>query len=167
LPRTRTTFAKGNPHRFKPGVVTNPNGRRPLIENLHELAREHAPEAIARLLALMRQDEERGVALSAAAEMLNRGYGRPPIAVFAQVSGEIAVSGIDAPPPIINETDEQWLSRRRQELALLEQATRREPPPTSSSPSPAASPTPPPNGETAAPGRNLAPMPALDGRRDR
>jgi hypothetical protein len=101
-----------------------------LVENIHELAREHAPEVIARLLVLMRQDDDRDIALAAANSLLDRGYGRPPQAILATVNGGLTVSGIDAPPPIINETDEQWLERRRAELAALEHATRREPAPS-------------------------------------
>jgi hypothetical protein len=149
LARTRTSFAKGNTLGFKSGQSGNPSGRRPLVDDIHALARQHAPAAVEALVAALRDPER---AIPAAIALLDRGYGKPPVAVFAQVNGTVAIGGIDAPPPIVDETDEQWLCRRRQELAHLEHATRRESAPTSLSAAPAASPTPPPNGETAVPG---------------
>jgi len=138
LGRSRTTFAKGKPHRFKPGVVSNPKGRPKVVDDIHALAREHAPAAIARLLQLMHQNDDLGVAIAATNSLLDRGYGRPPQAVLAQVNGTLAVSGIDAPPPIINETNEEWLARRRAELAALEadSASRRSPEPAAAAPEP-------------------------------
>jgi hypothetical protein len=50
-------------------------------------AREHTAAALGRLVQLMEQDEDRNIALSAAAELLNRGWGKPPVAVFAQING--------------------------------------------------------------------------------
>jgi hypothetical protein len=43
----------------------------------------------------------------------------PPQAIFATVNGSVAVGGIDRPPPIIGETDAEWLVRRRAELAQI------------------------------------------------
>jgi hypothetical protein len=40
------------------GRSGNPQGRKPLIENIHELAREHAAEAIAGLVESMRQRKD-------------------------------------------------------------------------------------------------------------
>jgi hypothetical protein len=36
---------------------------------------------------MMEQDEDRSLALAAAAELLNRGWGKPPVAVYAQIHG--------------------------------------------------------------------------------
>jgi hypothetical protein len=106
LARTRTSFAKGNTLGFKLGQSGNPRGRKPLIDDIHALARQHAPAAIEALVAALRDPDR---AIPAAIALLDRGYGKPPVAVFAQVNGSVHVSGIDAPPPIVNETDEQWL----------------------------------------------------------
>jgi hypothetical protein len=50
-------------------------------------AREHTAAALSRIVQLMEQDEDRNIAHSAAAELLNRGWGKPPVAVFAQING--------------------------------------------------------------------------------
>jgi hypothetical protein len=141
MTRPRTAWTKGNgpPTKFRPGQSGNPLGRPKLVDD------------IAGLVEFMRQREDPQLAMDAMIALLDRGFGKPPIAVFAQVNGTVAMGGIDGPPPIIEETDEQWLERRRAELAALE-GPRREPPPASPSPAPAGSPTRPPNGETAVPG---------------
>jgi hypothetical protein len=84
-----------------------------------QAAREHTVAAVARLVALMQQDDDRNVALAAANALLDRGYGRPPQAVLAQVHASTVQCGIDKPPEI-TECYEDWLQRRRQELDLLE-----------------------------------------------
>jgi hypothetical protein len=62
------------------------------------------------------------LALEAARELINRGWGKPPVAVLAQINGNIAVCGV-VRPPLIMESDEEWLARRRRELGLLTQQT--------------------------------------------
>jgi hypothetical protein len=54
---------------------------------MQRLCREHADEVIARLLQLMRQTKNPGVALAACKELLDRGFGRArqPINVESQV----------------------------------------------------------------------------------
>jgi hypothetical protein len=52
-----------------------------------EAAREHTVDAIERLAALMQQDDDRDVALSAATALLDRGWGKPAQAILAQVGG--------------------------------------------------------------------------------
>ena len=44
---------------------------------IRTLAQEYGPEAIRRLVSLMRQSDDRKVQLAAAKELLDRGYGRP------------------------------------------------------------------------------------------
>lgn len=44
---------------------------------IRELAQEFGPEAIRRLVSLMRQRDDHKVQLAAAKELLDRGYGRP------------------------------------------------------------------------------------------
>jgi hypothetical protein len=131
---------------FKPGQSGNPRGRPPLIDDIHALAREHAPAAIKALVDALR-DKDR--AIPAAIALLDRGYGRPPQAVFAHVNGTLHVGGIDAPP---RESLEVWLERRKRELDALEGPQPEHASAESASPSPAPSaPSPPPNGQPAMP----------------
>jgi hypothetical protein len=61
---------------WKPGQSGNP-GRRPKVSaEVRYLARNHGPEAIERLVALMHSKNE-SVAVRAAEALLDRGYGRP------------------------------------------------------------------------------------------
>jgi hypothetical protein len=87
-PEVGPRFAKGHTFGFKPGQSGNPAGRKPLADDIHALARPHAAEAIAGLVEFMRQREDCHLAMSA---LLDRGYGRPPQALLAQVRGEEVV----------------------------------------------------------------------------
>jgi hypothetical protein len=122
MARTRTTWTKANPppNGFKPGQSGNPTGRKPSIEGIHALARQHCPAAIQALVDALK---DRDRAVPAAIALLDRGIGKPAIAVWAQVNGSLVVTGIDKPPEI-TETYEEWLTRRRNELDALELATR-------------------------------------------
>jgi hypothetical protein len=134
---SRTSWSKGHgpSHKWKPGQSGNPAGRKPLIDDIHALARQHAPEAMQALVDALRDPDR---AIPAAVAILDRGYGRPPQAIYAQMNGIVVVgSGIDAPP---RETLEQWLERRRKTLAALD-GPRREHAPGESAPPPS-----PPNG---------------------
>lgn len=70
---------KGPPGRpWPPGVSGNPKGRPPLPAELRELARSHAPEAIAGLLAIAKDESAQPSARVRAWEaLLARGYGQP------------------------------------------------------------------------------------------
>ena len=63
--------------RFKPGQSGNPGGRPKVVAEVQELARQHAPAAIAELgrLALKARNETTRVA--AIRELLDRGFGKP------------------------------------------------------------------------------------------
>ena len=67
--------------RFKPGQSGNPGGRPKVVAEVQELARQHAPAAIAELgrLALKARNETTRVA--AIRELLDRGYGKPRLGV--------------------------------------------------------------------------------------
>ena len=64
--------------RFEAGVSGNPLGRPRAILSVRDLARSHTDEAIATLAEIMRDSQAPSNArISAASELLNRGYGRP------------------------------------------------------------------------------------------
>jgi hypothetical protein len=58
------------------GQSGNPGGRPKVMPEIRELARNHGPEAIKRLVALM-HSKNQSVAVRAAEALLDRGYGRP------------------------------------------------------------------------------------------
>ena len=63
--------------RYEAGVSGNPLGRPRAILSIRDLARSHTDEAIETLAAIMRDPEAPANArISAASELLNRGYGR-------------------------------------------------------------------------------------------
>ena len=76
---------------FKAGISGNPGGRPKEVAEVKELAREHGPDAIKRLVELMASDNER-TAVTACEAILNRGYGRPAQAV--------TVAGDEDKPPV-------------------------------------------------------------------
>ncbi len=61
---------------WKQGQSGNPGGRPKVAAEIRDLARDHGPEAIQRLVTLMRSKNE-SVAVRAAEALLDRGYGRP------------------------------------------------------------------------------------------
>src|SRR5215207_1463599 len=64
--------------KFKPGQSGNPGGRPKVIAHVQELAREHTSEAIATLVAVMRDPKSSAAARVAASNaLLERGYGKP------------------------------------------------------------------------------------------
>ncbi len=62
---------------WKPGQSGNPSGRPKLVEEVRDLARQHSPRAIERLVELMEADSGT-TAVAACKELLDRGYGRAP-----------------------------------------------------------------------------------------
>ncbi len=61
---------------FVKGQSGNPGGRPKGVAEVQELARQHAPEALDRLVKIMRGDNERA-ATAAASLTLDRAYGKP------------------------------------------------------------------------------------------
>lgn len=74
---------------FQKGQSGNPGGRPKEDAEVKALARSAGPEAIEKLVELMRCDEKR-TALAAAQALLDRGYGKPSQAV--ELSGGLDVT---------------------------------------------------------------------------
>jgi hypothetical protein len=113
----RWSKANPPPNAFRPGQSGNPAGRKPRIDDIHALARPHAAEAIATLVRMLRDPVQ---CIAAAKELLDRGFGKPPVAVTATVDATLIVGGVDAPRRPGDETYAAWLARAQAELAELE-----------------------------------------------
>lgn len=60
------------------GQSGNPGGRPKEIAEVRDLSRQHTPEALATLLAIMRNADAKDAArVAAAKELLDRGWGKP------------------------------------------------------------------------------------------
>lgn len=75
----------GKPGTFQPGKSGNPGGRPKENAEVKALAREYGPEAISKLVELLRGSDAR-VAKAAADSLLDRGYGKPGQSV--ELSGD-------------------------------------------------------------------------------
>ena len=74
--------ARGRP--FQPGQSGNPGGRPAIVGELRELARSHAPEAIAELARLTKDAKSETARIAAIKELLDRAYGKPTQFVAAE-----------------------------------------------------------------------------------
>ena len=75
--------------RFLPGKSGNPGGRPREVGHVKELARQHTPEAIQTLAAIMADPKEPSAARVRAAEaLLDRAWGKPA----QQISGELNIN---------------------------------------------------------------------------
>jgi hypothetical protein len=71
--------------KFRKGESGNPGGRSKVLAEVQELARQHAPAAIAELSRLALKAKSETARIAAIRELLDRGYGRPRQAM--EVSG--------------------------------------------------------------------------------
>ena len=75
--RAQLDVARDDRGRWLKGNSPNPGGRTTEDRELRDLARGHGPEAISKLVQLMRDAEDERVQLGAAEALLTRGFGRP------------------------------------------------------------------------------------------
>lgn len=90
--------------KFQKGQSGNPGGRPKESDEVKELARQHGPEAIEKLVAWLRSDNPKA-SVSAANALLDRGYGKPLQAI--EHSGEIETSSV-ARVPMTFDTVDAW-----------------------------------------------------------
>jgi hypothetical protein len=76
------TTRRGSGRRFVKGRSGNPGGRPRAALDVQELARAHTADAIQTLIDCLNDPKHK---LAAACALLDRGWGRPPQAVLAQV----------------------------------------------------------------------------------
>lgn len=96
----RGQFQKGLAPRGKPfrkGQSGNPGGVSATEAEVRRLARSHGPEAIERLVELMRQGSDRRLALQAAVALLDRGFGKPDMAIN-NTGAPLVNINLNAPP---------------------------------------------------------------------
>jgi hypothetical protein len=62
---------------FRKGKSGNPGGRPKVLADVQELARQHAPAAIAELARLAVKAKNETARIAACRELLDRGYGKP------------------------------------------------------------------------------------------
>lgn len=76
---------------FQKGQSGNPGGRPKEDAEVKALARTAGPEAIEKLLELMRGDDRR-TALAAAQALLDRGFGKPAQAITGDEGGPVELA---------------------------------------------------------------------------
>lgn len=76
IEHVRKPQGRGGATRWKKGYCPNPGGRPNIITEVRQLAQQHAPAAIIRLVTLMSSKDER-VSVAAASALLDRAVGRP------------------------------------------------------------------------------------------
>jgi hypothetical protein len=62
---------------YLPGVSGNPSGMSRALVEVTDLARQHAPEAMAALVEIATRGKSESARVAAATALLDRGYGRP------------------------------------------------------------------------------------------
>jgi len=90
--------------KFQKGQSGNPGGRPKEVDEVKELARQHGPEAVKKLVDWLRSDNAKA-SVSAANALLDRGYGKP--AQPLEHSGEIETSNV-ARVPMTFDTVDAW-----------------------------------------------------------
>ncbi len=73
-------------HLWKPGQSGNPGGRPKVLGEVRELARVHTEDALATLATIMKNEAAPPAArVSAAAHILDRGYGKPQQSIVSTI----------------------------------------------------------------------------------
>jgi hypothetical protein len=100
--------------KFRKGKSGNPGGRPKVLGEIQELAREHAPEGIAELARLALKAKSETARISAARELLDRGYGR------SRQSMEISAPAGDPNRELLDDIDERKRERERSRQSVTQ-----------------------------------------------
>ena len=100
---------------YLPGVSGNPSGMSRALVEVTDLARQHAPEAMAALVEIATQGKSESARVAAAIALLDRGYGKPPQAIDSTIRR--------ANTPVKELTDEELTEIIRAGQAAGEQAS--------------------------------------------
>ena len=85
------TKARSANGQFPKGFLGNPDGRPRDEQEVAELARSYAREAIETLVELMRRGNDERVRGTAAQALLDRGWGKPKVEVVGDEAGYVQV----------------------------------------------------------------------------
>src|SRR5271155_3491364 len=100
--------------KFRPGQSGNPGGRPKVLGEVQELARQRAPEIIVELARLALKAKSETARISAARELLDRGYGR------SRQSMEISVPAGDPIRELLDDIDERERERERSRRSVTQ-----------------------------------------------
>lgn len=98
--------------KFLKGQSGNPGGRPKESDDVRELARQHGPDAIAKLVSWMNSDNPKA-SVSASQALLDRGYGKPVQAI--EHSGELETVYV-ARMPSNSKTMDEWQTSHANKL---------------------------------------------------
>ena len=100
--------------RFQKGESGNPGGRPKLPAEMREMFRAKAPEAF-EVLSRHLQSPDAKVAIAAATQILDRGYGKPTQSIDANINDDPVRYIVELPEK--SATTEEWLESIRREDA--------------------------------------------------
>ena len=107
---------------FKPGQSGNLGGRSKALKDLQDLARQQSDDAIQTLANIMNSESTPASArISAASEILSRGWGKAPQCIELNKKGEIPfrhLSGVEMRVKLLESMREFVKSRKEQGIIL-------------------------------------------------
>ena len=86
---------------YLPGVSGNPSGMSRALVEVTDLARRHAPDAMAALVEIATRGKSESARVAAATALLDRGYGKPPQSIDSTIR--------KANTPVRDLTDEELM----------------------------------------------------------